>query len=131
MSGSLSKISAMSLFVEDLQEAKSFYQDVFGVQVVYEDKVSAAVKFENVIINLLHVSEAGGLVGPGTVAGRDTGSRFQVSIWVEDVDAVCADLEKRGVTLLSGPVDKEWGMRVATFTDPAGHSWEVAQGLDG
>ena len=130
MSGSLGKISAMSLFVEDLQEAKSFYQDVFDVQVVYEDKVSAAVKFENLIVNLLHVSEASALVEPGTVAGRGAGSRFQLSIWVEDVDAVCADLEKRGVTLLSGPVDKEWGMRVATFTDPAGHSWEVAQGLD-
>ena len=57
-------------------------------------------------------------------------ARFQLSIWVDDVDAVCAGLEKRGVTLPTGPVDKEWGMRVATFVDPAGHSWEVAQALD-
>jgi lactoylglutathione lyase len=88
------------------------------------------VAFDNVFINLLQVSEASGLVGPGRVAGPEAGSRFQLSIWVDDVDAVCRDLEKHGVTLLAGPVDKEWGMRVATFTDPAGHSWEVAQGLD-
>ena len=43
---------------------------------------------------------------------------------------VCAGLEQRKVTLLTGPVDKEWGMRVAAFVDPAGHSWEVAQALD-
>ena len=125
----LRKISAMSLFVEDVQRAKSFYQDVFDVQVVYEDEVSAAMQFENVIINLLAVSEAPGLVEPGPVGGRDAGARFQLSIWVEDVDAVCADLQKRGVMLLSGPVDKEWGMRVVTFTDPDGHNWEVAQHL--
>lgn len=120
----------MSRFVEDLQETKSFYQNVFDAQVMYEDEVSAGVKFENVILNLLHISEAPALVRPGVVASRKAGSRFQLSIWVDDVDAVCADLEKHGVTLLSGPENKEWGMRAATFTDPAGHSWEVAQNLD-
>ena len=129
--GSLRTISAMSLFVEDLQAAKSFYQDVFDVPVVYEDDASAALRFENLILNLLRVSEAGGLVEPGPVAAPDAGSRFQLSIWVDDVDAVCAALQQRGVTLLVGPVDRPWGMRVATFTDPAGHSWEVAQGLEG
>lgn len=126
----LGTISAMSLFVDDVQQAKGFYQDVFGVPVVYEDEVSAALKFDNLIINLLKDSEASGLVDPAPVAGREAGSRFQVSIWVEDVDAVCAHLQERGVTLLVGPVDRPWGMRVATFTDPAGHSWEVAQGIE-
>lgn len=129
MSDSLKKISAISLFVENLQEATSFYQEVFGVQVVHEDEVSATVKFDDVLINLLQASEASELVGLGLVAGPGGGSRFQLSIWVDDVDAVCRDLAQRGVTVLVGPVDKPWGMRVATFTDPAGHSWEVAQGL--
>lgn len=126
----LGTISAMSLFVDDVQQAKGFYQDVFGVPVVYEDEVSAALKFDNLIINLLKDSEASGLVDPAPVADREAGSRFQVSIWVEDVDAVCAHLQERGVTLLVGPVDRPWGMRVVTFTDPAGHSWEVAQGIE-
>jgi len=126
----LGTISAMSLFVDDVQQAKGFYQDVFGVPVVHEDEVSAALKFDDLIINLLQDSEASGLVEPAPVAGREAGSRFQLSVWVEDVDAVCAHLQERGVTLLVGPVDRPWGMRVATFTDPAGHSWEVAQGLE-
>lgn len=45
VSQSLKDVSAISLFVEDLQTAKSFYQDVFNVDVVFEDENSACVKF--------------------------------------------------------------------------------------
>lgn len=127
MSGSLNNVSAMSLFVEDVPTAKQFYRDVFDVPVVFEDEVSAALKFNNLIINLLQTSAASGLVAPAAVATAEGGSRFQLSVWVDDVDAVCADLTQRGVRLLTGPEDKPWGMRTATFTDPAGHSWEMAQ----
>ena len=127
MSESLNDVSAMSLFVEDVSAAKQFYRDVFDVPVVFEDEVSAALKFNNLIINLLQTSAASGLVAPAAVATAEGGSRFQLSVWVDDVDAVCADLTQRGVRLLTGPEDKPWGMRTATFTDPAGHSWEMAQ----
>ncbi len=46
MTSSLKHISAMSLFVEDLQAAKTFYQEVFGVTVIFEDESSVAVRFE-------------------------------------------------------------------------------------
>ena len=123
----MKSISAISLFVEDLPAAKVFYLDVFDVKLVYEDAVSAVMQFENVLINLLHVGNASDIIQPGVVAPRDAGSRFQISIWVPDVDAVCARLQQRGVQLLHGPVDRPWGKRTANFVDPAGHSWEVAQ----
>lgn len=129
MSNPLHQISAISLFVEDVAAAKAFYLDVFGVPVVYEDAVSAALKFDQMIINLLHVGSAPDIIAPGVVAPRDAGSRFQISIWVPDVDAVCAQLRQRGVTILAGPVNRPWAMRTANFVDPAGHSWEVAQQL--
>ena len=127
MTSSLKHINAMSLFVEDLRAAKTFYQEVFGVTVIFEDESSVAVGFENVIVNLLRVENAQQIVEPGTIATRDAGSRFQLSIWVEDVDAVCMELQKRGVELLAGPRNRPWGMRTANFVDPAGHSWEVGQ----
>jgi catechol 2,3-dioxygenase-like lactoylglutathione lyase family enzyme len=126
---SLRNVSAISLFVDDLGAAKSFYRDVFDVPVVFEDESSVCVKFGRLFVNLLHVSAAGEQVEPAGVARRGAGSRFQLSIWVDDVDAVCALLEQRGATLLTGPVDRKWGMRIATFTDPDGHSWEIAQEL--
>jgi catechol 2,3-dioxygenase-like lactoylglutathione lyase family enzyme len=123
----LHKVSAISLFVEELEAAKSFYRDVFALEIVYEDENSACVKFGELIVNLLRVEAAKELVEPSAVASPDAGSRFQLSIWLDDVDATCALLEERGVKLLTGPVDRPWGLRTATFTDPAGHSWEIAQ----
>jgi uncharacterized glyoxalase superfamily protein PhnB len=85
------------------------------------------VRFENLIVNLLRVESAREIVEPGAVATRDSGSRFQLSIWVPDVDAVCIELQQRGVEVLAGPRDRPWGMRTANFVDPAGHSWEIGQ----
>jgi uncharacterized glyoxalase superfamily protein PhnB len=33
------------------------------------------------------------------------------------------------VELLNGPLNRPWGVRTASFTDPGGHIWEVAQEL--
>jgi catechol 2,3-dioxygenase-like lactoylglutathione lyase family enzyme len=126
---SLSDVGAITLFVEDLEKAKSFYQDVFGAPVIFEDESSAAFKFENTIINLLVASAASELIEPAAVAGPNAGARAQFTIWVDDADATCAELQTRGVTLLNGPMDREWGMRTAAFADPGGHIWEIAQKL--
>ncbi|HBU82795.1 MULTISPECIES: VOC family protein [Paenibacillus] len=122
-------VDVITLFVEDLPKVRAFYQDVFGMSAVYEDNVSAVYNFGNMSINLLNISEAHGLIHPGTVASRESGSRFQFTIRVEDVDAVCNELKSHGVALLNGPVDRPWGVRTAAFTDPAGHVWEIAQQL--
>jgi hypothetical protein len=47
------------------------------------------------------------------VAGQDAGSRFQLTIGVNDVDAACEDLAGRGVELLNGPIDRPWRKRAA------------------
>ena len=52
-----------------------------------------------------------------------------MSVEVDDVDAVCAELAQRGVRLLNGPMNRPWGLRTASFTDPGGHIWEVAADL--
>jgi len=44
---------------------------------------------------------------------------------------VCAELAKKEVTLISGPIDRPWGVRTVTFADPGGHIWEIAQDLPG
>ena len=119
-------IDAITLFEEDLEAAKQFYQDAFGLPVIFEDDNSAVFKFGRTLINLLRVSEAPELIAPATVAPPEAGSRYQFTIGVDDVDAMCAELEKRGVKLLNGPMDRPWGIRTASFADPGGHIWEIA-----
>ncbi|WEK56038.1 MAG: VOC family protein [Candidatus Cohnella colombiensis] len=122
-------VDVITLFVEDLDRVRLFYQEVFVLSAVYEDDVSAVFDFGNMSINLLNISEAHGLIHPGTVASRESGSRFQFTIRVEDVDAICNELDSRGVVLLNGPIDRPWGVRTAAIVDPAGHVWEIAQQL--
>jgi catechol 2,3-dioxygenase-like lactoylglutathione lyase family enzyme len=129
MSVSLNSVGAITLFVDDPQRSKSFYEKVFEAPLIFEDDDSAAFRFDNTIVNLLKTPAGRELIDPGTVAGPESGSRFQLTVWVDDADAACAQLVDRGVELLNGPMDREWGMRTASFTDPDGHIWEVAQEL--
>ncbi len=125
----LKSVGAITLFVEDPQRSKAFYERAFDLSAAYEYDDAAGFKFENTIINLLEASAARELIDPGTVADREAGARSQLTIWVDDADAACAQLTERGVELLNGPVERGWGMRTAAFADPDGHIWEVAQEL--
>ncbi|PPS90703.1 VOC family protein [Streptomyces sp. MH60] len=121
------KISAITLFVEDLEATKRFYRDVFRLPVTYENDNSAVFSFANTIINLLQSTAAHQLIDPAPLAAPDAGSRVQLTLPVDDVDAMCKELTSRGVTLLNGPMDRPWGIRTASFKDPGGHIWEIAQ----
>lgn len=117
---------AITLFVEDLQATKTFYREVFGLPIFFENDDSAVFQFGATLINLLQVGQAPELIGPAAVARRDAGARFQFTLEVDDVDAMCAELARRGVRLLNGPIDRPWGPRTASFVDPGGYIWEIA-----
>lgn len=120
------KVNVITLFVEDLPQIKQFYLDVFGVPVVFEDPQSVVFQFGDLLINLLTAAAAPEVVAPAAPGDADAGPRFLLTVNVPDVDAVVAELLEHGVTLLNGPMDRPWGIRTASFRDPAGHVWEIA-----
>ena len=122
-------LGALTLFVEDLVTVTAFYRDALSLEVVYQDEVSAVVDLVGTLINLLAVGAAAELVAPATASPVGPTAQMVLSLFVKDVDAVCADLRERGVTLLNGPVDRPWAKRTAAFTDPAGTVWEIAHDL--
>jgi lactoylglutathione lyase len=126
MTESLTRVGAITLFVDDPGRSKEFYARFFGARTVYEDDHSVAFEFGNLIVNLLASPAAHELIEPAAVAPSEAGARFQLTIWVEDADAAGERLRAAGVELLNGPQDREWGMRTAAFADPDGHVWEVA-----
>jgi catechol 2,3-dioxygenase-like lactoylglutathione lyase family enzyme len=119
-------IYAITLFVEDLDSTKEFYQTVFELPIVFEDDNSAVFQFGSSLINLLKITEADGLIAPAAVASPLAGSRFVFTLHVADVDIMCKKLITRGVELLNGPIDRPWGIRTANFKDPGGYIWEIA-----
>ena len=120
------EIGAMTLYVPDVDEARKFYADAFGLDAQQLDEDTAMVRFEGVFVFL----NRGPATQPGPKileqAAKGVG---QFAIIVDDVDAVCAEIAGRGVRPLTGPGDRDWGMRTATFADPGGHIWEIAQEL--
>ncbi len=127
MIADLKNLECITLFVEDLAAAKKFYESIFAVKTVFEDPNCCVVRLENLMLNLLKISEASELIAPSQVGAASAGARLMFTIKVENVDRVCEQLKKQGVSLINGPIDRPWGRRTAVFIDPAGNNWEIAQ----
>jgi lactoylglutathione lyase len=127
MISDLNNIECITLFVEDLAVARKFYENIFSVSLICEDSSSAVVRMGNIMLNLLKISESSTLIEPAKVGDRSSGSRLMFTIRVKNVDSVCDLLKQHGVKLLNGPIDRPWGRRTATFSDPDGNAWEIAQ----
>jgi lactoylglutathione lyase len=122
-------IGAITLFVEDKDRAKAFYQQVFELEPAHEDETEVMFRLENSLLFLTNFSVASRMIAPAVVGAADQGPRHVFAIIVGDVDAVCTELKAKGIGLLNGPENRPWGMRTANFQDPDGHVWEIATEL--
>lgn len=122
------QIGAVNLIVGDLERAKAFYQEVFGLPLQHEDEETAMFRFDGTYV-FLQRGFVQRVDPDGDVLGLARTGVGQFVIFVDDVDAVGAELADRGVEVISGPTDREWGMRTLTFADPGGHTWEITQEL--
>jgi catechol 2,3-dioxygenase-like lactoylglutathione lyase family enzyme len=120
-------IDAITLFVEDLAEARRWYEAFFARAPMFEDPNSAVFDIGPTVVNLLHVSAVPELIEPAAAALRTNGSGVVLTLPVDDVDEMATELRRRGATLLNGPMDRPWGIRTASFRDPDGHIWEIAR----
>jgi catechol 2,3-dioxygenase-like lactoylglutathione lyase family enzyme len=127
MAGWEKRISAMSLVVGDLERSKTFYREVFDLVPLDEEKDLAIFGFKDMYV-ALRLDPAHQPPGLEVLALAHKGVG-QFSIRVEDVDAVRAELDEHGLTLISAPADRDWGMRTMTFADPDGYIWQIAQDL--
>jgi lactoylglutathione lyase len=124
------QIGAINLIVGDLERATAFYRDVFGLPLQHEDEDTAMFRFADTYVFLQR--GAAHQDGPSSdvlsLAQKGVG---QFVIFVNDVDAVRAELDQAKVATINGPEDRDWGMRTLTLVDPGGYTWEIAQELPG
>jgi len=122
------QIGAINLIVGDLERSKAFYQEVFELPLQHEDQDTAMFRFTDTYVFLQrgaahHDSPSDDAL---SLAQKGVG---QFVIFVDDVDAVRAELEQAQVATISGPADRDWGMRTLTLADPGGYTWEITQEL--
>jgi lactoylglutathione lyase len=120
------QIGAINLMVGDLERSTAFYREAFGLPPRHEDEDTAMFRFADTYVFLQRGSahEDAPAAEVLDLAEKGVG---QFAIIVGDVDAVHAELAAAGVAVISGPADRDWGMRTMTFADPGGHVWEIAQ----
>ncbi len=63
----------------------------------------------------------------GGAAG--TGVRFEMFVYVDDVDAVVEELRSQGSAVLREPADMPWGERVGYVADPDGNPVALASAV--
>ena len=119
-------IFAITLLTKDLEKSRDFYQNKLGLKEVFQDEVSSVFSAGSTMINLLHTSEADVLLEPIKYDPAKVGTTVVYTLKCSDVDAVANQLKSNGVEILSGPIDRPWGIRTASFQDPSGHIWELA-----
>jgi catechol 2,3-dioxygenase-like lactoylglutathione lyase family enzyme len=123
------EIGAITLFVEDADVSARFYQDIFELDPMYTDANGTGFRLQNLFFFLTKSSSAPNMIAPLTAGSPGNGPRHVFAIIVDDVDSVCAELQAKGVSLINGPEDRDWGMRTANFADPDGYVWEIATEL--
>ena len=68
------------------------------------------------------------VASPKQLAGVDVGTepRFEMFVYVDNVDATVEDLRASGITILREPADMPWGERLSYVTDPEGNPVALA-----
>ena len=122
------QIGAVNLIVGDLERSKAFYRDVFGLPVEFEDESAVMFRLGETYLFLQRGTAHQDAPSTDALSMAQTGVG-QFVIFVDDVDAVGAELDQAQVAIISGPADRAWGMRTLTLADPGGYTWEITQEL--
>lgn len=128
------RITVLTLGVDDLERAVSFYRDGLGLPtegIVGEEYEHGAVAFFELESGLRlalwprrDIAHDSGLpeADPGPTEltiGHNVGSR-------EAVDDVMEEARRAGARIVKAAEDTFWGGYAGYFQDPDGHLWEVA-----
>lgn len=118
------KFGAITLFVRDLQKSRDHYAQFLQTAPVFEDAESTVYQVGSTYVNLLAHTAVPELVAPLEMA--PTGLRAVYTLPVSDVDQAVEALAAIGLSPVSAPVDRPWGIRTANFADPDGYVWELS-----
>jgi len=103
------------VYVSDVSRAVDFYAGTLGFVVIDSRLEDGYARLKSPAADTtiaLHGLEEG---------NRAEASGIRLYFEVEDLDAFCATLTSRGVTLKQQPQDMPWGWRHAYVDDPDGH----------
>jgi uncharacterized glyoxalase superfamily protein PhnB len=105
--------------VQDVVVAAEYYRDVFGFKILgyfWDPPVFAMVGRDDVVIQFGRI-DRGQTVAPNRVR-RD--EALDAYIWVDDVDALYAELKGKGAKIVEEPKQRVWDCYEFTIEDAFG-----------
>lgn len=110
-------------------QAIEFYRTVFGAEEVFRlvdpgDQKIGHAELSIAGSKFLVADEypSFGALSPTSIGGTPV----NLQLYVKDVDAVIANAERHGATVLRAAKDEFFGDRVGMVADPFGHKWHIA-----
>lgn len=112
-------LAGVIIWTDDLDRLVAFYRDTLGLTPHSVRPDFVTFTFGDVRLSIGRHSEVSG-------PSRDP-YRIMVNLAVDDIHAIAAELQLRGVAFLRPPEQEHWGGRVATFRDPDGNLLQLLQ----
>ena len=124
------RLSMITLGVADLERAVAFYENVVGWKAAPSPPGIAFFDLGGLVFSLYPHDDmakdmnaadgdSGDLAYQGFALAHNARSK-------EEVDSIFSRLKDTGATIVKEPEDVFWGGYSGYFSDPDGHSWEVA-----
>ena len=124
------RLSMVTLGVEDLESAVAFYENVVGWKATPSPPEIAFFDLDGVVFSLYpHDDLAGDMEGATRGAQGVAYQGFALAHNArskQEVDEIFARLKTSGANIVKEPEEVFWGGYSGYFSDPDGHSWEVA-----
>lgn len=116
----LDRISAVRVFVFDLEAARRFYTGTLGLSelTLGEDYATFSLGEARLVVELVQRSSEYALL-----VGRFSG----ISLVVDDINTAYEALQARGVNFLDPPEEQPWGGTIAHFEDADENILTIAQ----
>ena len=118
------ELTAVRIFVEDLDAAKRFYAEKLGLTIQFDGSMHGYCVFKAGPADLVIESVAADAPEEDrALVGRFSGLSFSV----RDADTTYRQLAARGVTFSGLPELQSWGGTLATLRDPEGNELQIVQ----
>ncbi len=118
------------LYVKDVDEAVSFYEEAFGLERRFVHESGQYAEMETGETALAFASEDLGesnlLYGFRKNDSAELPAGIEIALVAEDVEAAFEAAVNAGATKIAGPKVKLWGQTVAYVRDPDGVLVEIA-----
>ena len=120
------------LLVDNYKECFLFYRDVLGFEVAWGNENSnyADFKFNGAALGLFERKKMSEALGLEYSADIENADRTALIFKVTNVEEKYQELKNK-VQFISEPAEqKNWGIKVAHFRDPAGSLIEIYESID-